>query len=254
MPRKFGQHFLIRDSVLARIAEACCGEFEPRVIEIGPGKGALTRYLLPRTDELHAIEVDPQLIPILAAKFQDDPKFHLHQADVLKTDLSQWGPGVIAGNLPYYITSPILTQFFSLDDRFSTAVFLIQHEVGERLRASPGSRDYGFLSVETQLFCDVEWICDVPASAFAPPPKVESAVVRLRRRSSSRPTKELLLFVGRCFAHKRKMLRNNLRPFYSLTQINSLPEAGHRAEQIPIQRFIELHQQLSAGQSDSKDV
>ena len=241
MPRKLGQHFLVRDSILEQLAVAACGERAERAIEIGPGKGALTRHLLPHTDELHAIELDSALVAYLAGRFANERKLQVHAGDVLAMDLVQWGPAVIAGNLPYYITSPIVDKFLQLDARFEVAVFLMQWEVAERLLARPGTRDYGYLSVATQLVCDVELICRVPPSAFVPPPKVDSGAVRLHRKSSPPPDLPgLLRSVGRSFTHKRKTLRNNLRPFYG-SQVDSMPEAGLRAEQLSLEQFIALH-------------
>ena len=195
---------------------AACGEKLTRTIEIGPGRGTLTRHLLPRTAELHAIEIDSALAARLRIQFAAEPKLHVHEADVLDTDLSQWGEAVITGNLPYYITSPILKKFLALDARFEMAVFLVQWEVAERLVAAPGTRAFGYLSVAAQLVCEVELLCKVPPEAFVPPPKVDSGAVRLRRRKTSPPDLyDILVFAGRCFTHKRKMLRNNLRPFYA---------------------------------------
>lgn len=231
---------------MERLATAACGQHAPRVIEIGPGRGALTRHLLPHTDELHAIELDRSMVAHLAEKFHQEPKLHVHEADILDTDLSQWGEAVVVGNLPYYITSPIIEKFLALDWRFSTAVFLMQWEVAERLLAKPGSRDYGYLTVAVQLQCDVELIVKVPPAAFSPPPKVDSAAVKLQRKGEQQQDiKGLLIFVGRCFAHKRKTLRNNLRPFYAQT-IESWLEAGLRAEQLTIEQFVELHRRVSA--------
>jgi 16S rRNA (adenine1518-N6/adenine1519-N6)-dimethyltransferase len=209
-------------------------------VEIGPGRGALTRHLLPRTSQLHAIEVDPALVSFLHEKFAGESKLRIHHGDVLTTDLSQWGPAVIAGNLPYYITSPIIDKFLRLGPDFPVAVFLIQEEVAARLSAAPGTRDYGFLSVSVQLICEVDFLCAVPAAAFIPPPKVDSAGVRLRRRPGISTSPHLMRFVGRCFAHKRKTLRNNLLPFYG-SAADTLPEAGMRAEQIAPERFVELY-------------
>ena len=247
MPRKLGQHFLVRDSILERLAVAACGDHAARAIEIGPGRGALTRHLLPRTDELHAIELDSSLAQYLKSKFAAESKLHVHHADVLAADLAQWGPAVIAGNLPYYITSPIIEKFLSLDARFPLAVFLIQREVADRLLAQPGTRAYGYLTVATRLICDVQLVSLVPASAFVPPPKVDSTAVRFIRRSESPPPllPDLLAFVGRCFAQKRKTVRNNLRPFYGPI-VDALPEAPLRAEQLTIPQFISLHARLSA--------
>jgi 16S rRNA (adenine1518-N6/adenine1519-N6)-dimethyltransferase len=244
LPRKLGQHFLARDAVLERLAVAACGEHTTRVIEIGPGRGALTRHLLSRTDELHAIELDESLVAYLEQKFAAEGKLSIHPGDVLETDLMQWGPAVIAGNLPYYITSPIIDKFAALDARFPTAVFLMQWEVAERLLAEPGSRNYGYLTVATRLVCDVELVAKVPPSAFVPPPKVDSGAVRLRRKAMvPEGLSDILKFVGRCFLQKRKTLRNNLRGVYG-ELIEAQPEARLRAEQLAISQFLDLYVRL----------
>jgi 16S rRNA (adenine1518-N6/adenine1519-N6)-dimethyltransferase len=246
LPRKLGQHFLIRDSLLERLAEAACGLHSARVIEIGPGRGALTRHLLPHTDELHAIELDGALISYLQTRFRDEPKLQIHHANVLEADLTQWGAASITGNLPYYITSPIIEKFFALDARFAKAVFLMQWEVAQRILAAPGSRDYGYLSVLTQLICDVELILKAPPAAFSPPPRVDSAAVRFTRKPAvASDLHSLLELVSRSFAHKRKTLRNNLRPFYGAL-VDTLPEAPLRAEQLSVEHFIDLHARLQS--------
>ncbi len=242
--QKLGQHFLVRDAVLERLAKATCGEHTERVVEIGPGRGALTRHLLPHTDELHAVELDAGLVRFLCEKFAVQSKLAVHHADVLETDLAQWGPAVITGNLPYYIASPIIEKFAAMDSRFPLAVFLLQWEVAERLLANPDTRSYGYLTVATKLLCDVELVLKVPPNAFVPPPKVDSGAVLLRRKAGPPERMEsLLTFAGRCFAHKRKTLRNNLRSFYG-DRIDGQPEAGLRAEQMPITQFIDLYQRL----------
>ncbi len=245
LPRRLGQHFLIQESVLQRLAAAACGAHAPRVIEIGPGRGALTRHLLPLTDELHAVELDSALVVTLNRVFGEDPCFHVHPGDVLETDLAQWGPAVITGNLPYYITSPIIEKFLSLDARFHTAVFLMQFEVAQRVLSGPNSRDYGYLSVTTQVICEVSLVCKVPPEAFYPPPKVDSAAVKFTRKAAvPQDLPSLLQFVSRSFMQKRKTLRNNLRPFYG-EAIDRLPEAGLRAEQLSIDQFIDLQRRLN---------
>jgi 16S rRNA (adenine1518-N6/adenine1519-N6)-dimethyltransferase len=243
--RKLGQHFLIRGAILERLADAACGEYTARVIEIGPGRGALTRHLLARADELHAVELDTSFASYLRSTYASEKKLHVHDSDVLSIDIAQWGPAVIVGNLPYYITSPIVEKFLALDRRFAVAVFLMQSEVAERILAIPGTRAYGYLTVATQLVCDVELICRVPASAFVPPPTVESAAVRFCRKPSVWSNLDSLLsFVSLAFAHKRKTLRNNLRASYG-ERVDALPEAGLRAEQLTIQQFVDLHARLS---------
>jgi len=248
LPRKLGQHFLILDTVLERLAEAACGTHTARAIEIGPGRGALTRHLLPRTSELHAVELDNRLAYLLKKKFANEPNLQVHEADVLETDLGQWGEAAIVGNLPYYITSPIIEKFLAMDERFATAVFLVQLEVAERLVANPGTRDYGYLTVATQLVCAVELVCKVPPEAFDPPPKVHSGAVKFRRKQQvTENLPELLKFVGRCFAQKRKTLRNNLRPFFG-AMADELPEAGLRAEQLTLAQFQDLYARLRSAQ------
>lgn len=236
--------------MLAQIAAAAVQNHPHRIVEIGPGRGALTRHLLSLCEELHVIELDARLVELLTRKFASVPSLHIHHGDVLNSNLAEWGPAVIAGNLPYYITSPIVDKFLQLNAEFPAAVFLMQWEVAQRLLAKPNSRDYGYLTVATQIVCNVELVCKVPPSAFSPPPKVESAALKLVRRpaiAADLPT--LLKFVSRCFTHKRKTLRNNLRPFYA-GAIENQPEAGLRAEQLELQQFADLRArlQLSSGE------
>lgn len=246
MPSRLGQHFLIRHSILEKIARAACPDREPLVVEIGPGKGALTEHLLDRADRVIAIEVDPFLVHYLRQKFRERDNLTIVDNDVLKTDMSQWGPAVIAGNLPYYITSPILERLFSLGESWKRAVFLVQKEVAERLTAAPGSRDYGYLTVVTQLYSKPELLFTVSRAAFQPPPKVESAVVRLEPHAAIVPDiRKFLNFAGMCFRHKRKTLRNNLLSAYPKEQVNAVADPHVRAEQLSVERLIELYRKLN---------
>jgi 16S rRNA (adenine1518-N6/adenine1519-N6)-dimethyltransferase len=247
--RRFGQHFLSKKSILDRIAAAACGERASLSVEIGPGKGALTACLLERTEKLVAIEVDPYLIQYLRQKFaepMEQGRLELIEGDVLKTDLGAWGPAVFAGNLPYYITSPILEKIFELSDAWTRAVFLVQAEVAARLAASPGNRDFGYLSVETQLYSKPEILFSVARTAFHPPPKVDSAVVQMEPRPDEFGDREgILRFAASCFRHKRKTLRNNLAPLYGKDRVDALPETKRRAEQLTVAELAELYRKLS---------
>ncbi|MBI3679125.1 MAG: ribosomal RNA small subunit methyltransferase A [Acidobacteria bacterium] len=252
MGRRLGQHFLVQESTLARIARAAC-DVDGRgpglcrlVIEIGPGRGALTRHLLERAERVHAIEVDPVLCGQLRLKYGANSRFQLVENDVLKVDLAQWGQAVIAGNLPYYITSPILEHALSLGTRLVRAVFLVQKEVAERLAAEPGSRNYGFLTVRTQVRAEVKLLFSVPAKAFRPMPKVDSAVVRLIPRPviAVKDVAGFVRFAGNCFKQKRKTLRNNLEAVYP--GLGHFPEARLRAEQLTIPQLIALWQRVEA--------
>ena len=238
MPRKFGQHFLRDANILSRIAEACPAPAHT-LVEIGPGQGALTAHLASRCEQLIAIEIDRDLVAPLRVRF---PAVTVVEADVLQVDLASFSPQVVAGNLPYYITSPIIEKVLETPG-LDAAVFLIQREVAERIAAKHGSRDYGYLSAVTQLVAEVELLFTVPPGAFAPPPKVDSAVIRLKPRAS-RPADFAAVkrFLSACFQQKRKTLRNNLRLLYP--GIEGQPEAGLRAEQLPVAQLLELMNRL----------
>jgi 16S rRNA (adenine1518-N6/adenine1519-N6)-dimethyltransferase len=239
--RRLGQHFLVQGSILNRIAAAACPQREDLVIEIGAGRGALTAKLLERAGRVVAIELDP----LLAEHLRVHSSAETVEADVLATDLGQWGRGVIAGNLPYYIASPILEKVLRLDYR--RAVFLLQAEVAERLVAQSGSRDYGFLTVATAMFANARLLFRVKPAAFRPPPKVDSAVVLLEPRPAVTDDPDgFLRFAGLCFRQKRKTIRNNLAEAYGKALVEAWPEAGLRAEQIPLEQFLEMYRRVRA--------
>jgi 16S rRNA (adenine1518-N6/adenine1519-N6)-dimethyltransferase len=245
--QKLGQHFLIKGSILERIAAAACPQREPLVIEIGPGKGALTERLLARADRVVAIEVDPWLAGKLREKFPE--RLEVIEADVLETDLSQWGPAVVAGNLPYYISTAILSRVLAPPSPLSRGVFLVQKEVAERVTAAPGSRDYGYLSVESQLYADVRKLFDVRPGAFYPPPKVDSSLVGFKLRGRE-PAADFLKFVRMCFRQKRKTLRNNLA---GVEGIEGLPEAALRGEQLSVEQFENLYKKLKGPRMNTNE-
>ena len=244
--QKLGQHFLIKGSVLERIAAAACPDPRELVIEIGPGRGALTRKLLERAARVVAIEIDPALAEGLRRSFAGESRLEIVEGDVLETDLARFGPAVIAGNLPYCIASPILEKTVRL--RPPRAVFLVQKEVALRLAARPGERDYGFLTVRTALFAKARRLFDVKPGAFRPPPQVDSAAVLLSPPEHAlgvEDTEGLLRFMGQCFRQKRKAIRNNLAAIYGKDLVDSWPEAALRAEQIPLEQFAEMYRRLA---------
>jgi 16S rRNA (adenine1518-N6/adenine1519-N6)-dimethyltransferase len=249
--RRLGQHFLTRKSTLDRIAESACGQRTPLVIEIGAGRGALTESLLERADKVVAIEVDPVLGHYLRQKFRDAlnaGRLILVESDILKTDLGQWGPAVIAGNLPYYITSPILERIFAAGASCKRAVILVQAEVAARIVAQPGCRDYGYLSVMVQVQARAERLFEVPRVAFRPPPKVDSAVVLLEASSTAgmADLPLFLKFAGNCFRFKRKTLRNNLAGLYERSLVESLVGPKDRAEALSVAQLADLFGALTA--------
>lgn len=245
MGERLGQHFLKDAALLRRIAEAVCPEREPLVVEIGPGRGALTRHLIGRADRVVAIETDPRLVEHLNEAFRGTGNLTVVHGDVLKTGLGEWGPAAIAGNLPYYITSPILRMTFALRNNWRRAVYLVQKEVAARLVARPGSRSYGFLTVQTAVAAHAEILFTAPARAFHPAPKVDSALVRLTPRGAAEPdVEEFLEFASRCFRQKRKTLRNNLAGWRERAAMEGIPELSMRAEQLDLNGLRALFQRL----------
>ena len=226
------------------------------VIEIGAGRGALTESLLERADKVIATEVDPVLVHYLRQKFRDpieSGRLVLSETDILKTDLAAWGPAVIAGNLPYYITSPILDRIFAAGASWKRAVILVQAEVAARIVAQPGCREYGYLSVLVQTQARAERLIEVPRAAFRPPPKVDSAVVRLEPRPAREDfgiddISSFLKFAGNCFRYKRKTLRNNLAGLFDRSAVESVVGPKDRAEQMPVPELVKLFAALRASQ------
>ena len=243
--QKLGQHFLIRGSILERIARAACPQREPLVVEIGPGRGALTTHLLARADRVIAIEIDPYLAQGLV---NTNSNLQVIEANALEIDLAQWGPATITGNLPYYAATAILERVMALGPAVRRGVFLAQKEVAQRITASPGSRNYGYLSVSMQVSADIELLFEVPPAAFHPPPKVDSAVLRFvpHDRAAELDIADrdaFLRFVALCFRQKRKTLRNNLAAQYGAA-LDGWPEVNLRAEQVGIPMFAAMYRRL----------
>jgi len=240
--QRLGQHFLIKGKTLDRIAQAACGPHVSLVVEIGPGRGALTEKLLERADRVAVIELDAELAAYLRARW---PKLELLEANALEVDWSQWGAGVLTGNLPYYIATPLISRYLRKPGLLSQAVFLIQKEVAERITARPGTREYGYFSVECQFLARVEYLFTVAPGAFRPPPKVDSAVIRLTPRvePAAIDIDRFLAFVSICFRQKRKTLKNNLRELY-----DPAPDIARRAEELSVDEFVDLYKSLGPPQ------
>lgn len=213
---KLGQNFLVDPAASLAIADALGDISQRTVVEIGPGAGAITEILARRARRLIAIELDRTLAAHLRARF---PAVEVVESDILNINLSSLRSGDeklrIIGNLPYYITSPILLHLFEHSAAIETAVVMMQREVADRVAAVPGSRDYGLLSATAQLYARIERILMLPPSAFMPPPEVHSTVLRLTMRPRFAELGVLpetfLPFLRQCFAQKRKMLAKNLR-------------------------------------------
>jgi 16S rRNA (adenine1518-N6/adenine1519-N6)-dimethyltransferase len=232
---RLGQNFLVDRSASLRIVDALGDIREKVVIEIGPGKGVLTAMLAERARRVIAIEVDRTLAAGLATNLASR-NLEVIQADVLSINFDGLvpGPADVIGNLPYYITSDILLKLFAHHQRFETIVIMVQKEVADRIAASPGSRDYGLLTVTTQLFCDVERLFTLPPEVFSPPPKVHSTVLRLRVSPKDRKLQvdpdRFVQFLKMVFSHKRKTLFNNLKPVFAESATEAIQAAGLRSD------------------------
>jgi len=215
-PKKsLGQHFLHDKNIVSKIVDAISAAANDRVVEIGAGTGALTERLMSRFADVQVIEIDQRAVNVLKKKF---PDLHIHQQDVLKTEWKNLKPpdGIlfVVGNLPYYITSPILFSLLGERAFLEEAILMMQKEVAQRLVAKTGTKEYGILSVQTQLMCTPEILFDVSPNSFTPPPGVQSSVIRLTfDKDSLRCRDENLKRVVRtAFNQRRKKLSNSLKP------------------------------------------
>jgi 16S rRNA (adenine1518-N6/adenine1519-N6)-dimethyltransferase len=231
-PRKrFGQHFLHDTGVIDRILRALAVRTGDCLVEIGPGLGALTAPLLQQAGELHVIELDRDVIPLLEAACRDRGLLHVHQADVLRFDFRPLAQGRrlrLVGNLPYNISTPLLFHLLAQADVIQDMLFMLQKEVVDRMVATAGDDDYGRLSVSMAARAEVSALFTVGRGAFHPPPKVESAVVRLVPRPAPFAIEDMRSFdavVTRAFAQRRKMIGNALDglPTGSLHPVIAIP-------------------------------
>lgn len=269
---KLGQHFLESHSAAVRIVEALGDLSQATVLEIGPGRGALTSLLAARGRRIIAVELDRVMSAQLRMKFSTEPNVEIIEGDILKIELDTvFGPkpgmlrpgmaftpepAYVVGNLPYYITSDILLRLLEYHRYFSTIVIMVQKEVADRLAATPGSRDYGLLSATTQLYARVEKLFTLPPAAFNPPPKVHSSVVRLtvepKLESLQVSETEFISFLKLSFGQKRKTLWNNLKTQYEETALRAaLAKTGVkpavRAEALPLAKSAALFRALQNG-------
>ena len=219
------------------------------VVEVGPGRGALTRRLLAGADRVVAVELDSRLAARLPERCGHPRNLQVIHGDILACDFRSLvgnlpeNQAVVTGNLPYYITSPILRSVCKEHRALRTATFLVQEEVADRIVAGPGSRAYGFLSCLCSLHGRPEKLFAVPPEAFAPPPRVRSAVVRLELRADAPPA-GLESFLCTCFRHPRKMLRNNLAGSYPRARLRADACSGLRAQQLGLDELTLLWRRL----------
>lgn len=250
--KNLGQHFLTDNGIITQIVDAINPETKDKLLEIGPGLGAITLPVLERSKQLTAIELDRRVIPILQAKSKPLGELTIIEQDVLDVDYHQllhddtWR---VFGNLPYNISTPILFTLSALPN-INDMVFMLQKEVVDRMVAGPGEKNYGRLSVMLQYHHDVYPLFDVPPESFSPPPKVMSAMVGMTRLSAPRwAVDDEALFstiVKQAFSMRRKTLRNNLKTLIDAETLASLGiDAAQRAETIDGGEFAKISNHLS---------
>ena len=250
VPRKrFGQHFLTDEATIAAIVASIAPQPRDRMLEIGPGLGALTRPLAGQLDHLQVIEIDRDIVARLRAAFPAG-RVTVNEGDALRFDFSALGPGLrVVGNLPYNISTPVLFHLARHAAAIQDIHVMLQKEVVERMVATPSTSEYGRLSVMLQYRFEMELVLAVPADAFRPVPRVESAVVRMvpfaRLPHPARDEAALGTIVAAAFARRRKTLRNALQAHFTVADFGRLGvDAGRRAQDLSVQDFVRLADEI----------
>lgn len=252
--KRFGQNFLVDEGIINLITRAIHPKENERIVEIGPGQGALTAPLLEGCPSLQVIELDRDLVPILLAQFAKYNAFKIHKADALQFDFKQLLGNEhsqlrIVGNLPYNISTPLIFHLLSHQNIIQDMHFMLQKEVVQRLASKENEKHYGRLSIMTQYYCDVDYLFDVPPESFDPAPKVESAIVRLRphneRPFPANDFNKLDGLVKTAFQQRRKTLRNSLKSMLEPLDASKINiDLSKRAENISLKDYVELSNQL----------
>lgn len=247
--KRFGQNFLIDHGIIRDIVRSVHPHKDDVIVEIGPGKGAITQLLADACDNLNVIELDRDLVPWLKVKFEKHPNFQLYQADALQFDFAQLmrndKPLRIVGNLPYNISTPLIFHLLSYASKVQDMHFMLQKEVVKRMAAQPGESAYGRLGIMVQYYCAVEDLFDVPPTSFDPAPKVDSAIVRLIPYKElpfvANNIKTLETLVNVAFQQRRKTLRNSLKQLLTTEQMESLPvDLSLRPEEISLPQYVAM--------------
>lgn len=252
--KRFGQNFLTDQHIINRIVTSVNAKSTDRLIEIGPGQGAITQQLILACPQLQVIELDRNLIPILLAQFAKYPDFVIHQQDALRFDFASLikdeQPLRIVGNLPYNISTPLIFHLLSYQEQISDMHFMLQKEVVNRLVAKAGEKNYGRLSIMVQYYCDTEHLFAVPPECFDPRPKVDSAIVRLQPHKTlpyvADNIAHLSHLVNLAFQQRRKTLRNTLKQLVDNDTINSLTiDTTLRPENLSVEDYVNLSNTLN---------
>ncbi|HEC74493.1 MAG TPA: 16S rRNA (adenine(1518)-N(6)/adenine(1519)-N(6))-dimethyltransferase RsmA [Methylophaga aminisulfidivorans] len=247
--KRFGQNFLNDQSVINSIIEAISPEHGQHIVEIGPGRAALTQPLLESCDQLDVIELDRDLVPLLQKQFESFKQLHIHQADALTFDYNLLRKNDeslrVIGNLPYNITTPLLFHLLAQSSYIEDMCFMLQREVVERICAQPGNKQYGRLSIMIQHQCSAEMLFTVPPEAFDPPPKVESAIIYmqpLKQRLGGQVDLNILSsIVTKAFSQRRKTISNTLKNMVTNETLHAVGiEPNQRPETVSVEQYVAL--------------
>ncbi|MGP9665462.1 16S rRNA (adenine(1518)-N(6)/adenine(1519)-N(6))-dimethyltransferase RsmA [Halomonas sp. AOP22-C1-8] len=260
--KRFGQNFLRDLGIISRIVRSIGPREGDRLVEIGPGQGALTAPLLEAAGKLEVIELDRDLIPGLRVQFFNYPDFIIHEGDALKFDFAALkgdGPALrVVGNLPYNISTPLIVHLLTAGNAIADMHFMLQKEVVERLAAQPGGTDWGRLSVMAQYYCHVDQLFIVPPEAFVPRPNVDSAIVRLTPHASLPHVADdpALLFelVKLAFGQRRKTLRNNFKGRVSPETLEALGiDPTRRPQTLTVAEYVTIANRVAADERSGSD-
>ncbi len=233
--KSWGQNFIIDDNTINKIIKIINPKKNEHIIEIGPGRGAITLPLLEQVKHITAIEIDPMLVEFLKNKNKNN-------LTIENQDFMDWIPSFecerrVFGNLPYYISSPIIFKLIK-DGRFNEIIIMLQKEVGLRMLANENSKDYSRMSVMAQTFCDVKYETDISKNIFNPKPNVDSCIISLKRKKINLDFSKYSDFIRYAFQHKRKKIKNNLKNHLDGSGIKVLGE--RRAENISVNEYIDI--------------
>ena len=256
--KRFGQNFLHDIGVIQRIIDSVNPKPGDNIVEIGPGLGALTEHLFEAAGTIHVVELDRDLVERLQRRFGNEENFHIHSSDALKFDFSTLasnGKLRIVGNLPYNISTPLLFHLIDQIDSIQDIHCMLQKEVVDRICAGPGDNNYGRLSIMLQYHCQAQHLFNVGADAFQPPPKVESAILRLTPHAQQHvmidDKKLFAQLVSQAFNQRRKTLRNSLKNYLSAEAIESLDiNPSARPETLSLDDFARLSNHSKALQQE----
>lgn len=252
--KRFGQNFLHDQGIIKRIIDVIHAKKGESIVEIGPGQGALTKFLLPTLGEMDVVELDRDLVPILSRNCGSMGELRIHNVDALKFDfnsLSNNGQKLrVIGNLPYNISTPLIFHLLESCNFISDMHFMLQKEVVDRMSAQPGTKSYGRLTVMVQYRCKVESLFMVDPSAFDPVPKVDSAIVRLVPHETlpfvAKDEKLFAKVVTTAFSQRRKTLRNNMKGMLSSEQLEEIGISPNlRSETLSLEEFVKMSNFLS---------